>query len=68
MLRPALIVHGGAGAENAALSAARRAGCTAAVDAAWQVLLHGGSAVDAVCEAVAAMENVYDFRWINRRP
>lgn len=39
------------------LSAAQRAGCAAAIDAGWRVLLRGGSAVDAVCEAVAAMED-----------
>ncbi len=55
MLRPALIIHGGAG--NRPLSAARRGGCAAAIDIGWQVLSGGGSALDAVCEAVAALED-----------
>jgi beta-aspartyl-peptidase (threonine type) len=57
MFRPALIVHGGAGVESPELSPAHRAGCAAAVDTGWQVLSGGGSALDAVCAAVAALEN-----------
>lgn len=57
MFRPALIVHGGAGADHPELSAAQRAGCTAAVDAGWHALVRGGSALDAVCEAVALLED-----------
>lgn len=57
MFRPALIVHGGAGGAHPDLTAARRAGCTAALDVGWQVLRQGGPALDAVCAAVAAMED-----------
>jgi beta-aspartyl-peptidase (threonine type) len=61
MLRPALIVHGGAGGADPELSAAHHAGCTAAVRAGWQVLSCGGSALDAVCEAVAVLEDAPAF-------
>jgi beta-aspartyl-peptidase (threonine type) len=57
MLRPALIVHGGAGADDPGLRAAHRAGCRAAIEAGWRVLSRGGSALDAVCDAVAALED-----------
>jgi beta-aspartyl-peptidase (threonine type) len=56
-LRPALIVHGGAGVRPVELRAAQRAGCAAALAAGWRVLDLGGSALDAVCAAVAAMED-----------
>ena len=57
MSRPALIVHGGAGAAHPNLVAAQRAGCTAALEAGWRVLRQGGTALDAVCEAVVVLEN-----------
>jgi len=57
MVRPALIVHGGAGSRPTELSAAQCAGCTAAVEAGWQILRRGGGAVDAVCAAVVSLEN-----------
>jgi len=57
MLLPALIVHGGAGADDSTLSAVHSAGCRAAIDAGWRVLSRGGSALDAVCEAVAVLED-----------
>ncbi len=57
VVRPALIIHGGAGTGNRRLSAAHRAGCAAAIDIGWQVLSRGGRALDAVCEAVAALED-----------
>ena len=56
-MRPALIIHGGAGVANPELSAAQRAGCSAALAAAWRALVSGGSAADAVCEAVAQLED-----------
>jgi len=55
--RPALIVHGGAGAGNPESSAAQRAGCGRAVDAGWRVLTQHGGALDAVCAAVAVLED-----------
>jgi len=57
MVRPALIVHGGAGSLPPDASTAHHAGCTAAVDAGWQILRRGGRAVDAVCAAVVSLEN-----------
>ena len=56
-MRPTLIVHGGAGAANPELGAAQSAGCRAALHAGWQVLEDGGRAVDAVCAAVARLED-----------
>jgi isoaspartyl peptidase/L-asparaginase-like protein (Ntn-hydrolase superfamily) len=55
MLRPALIIHGGAGAGCAEVRAAQVPGCTAALRGGWEVLVNGGSALDAVCEAVAML-------------
>ncbi|MFI5396298.1 MAG: isoaspartyl peptidase/L-asparaginase family protein [Candidatus Binatia bacterium] len=57
MFRPALIIHGGAGADRPEMAAAQAPGCTAALRAGWQVLLAGGPALDAVCEAVAVLED-----------
>jgi beta-aspartyl-peptidase (threonine type) len=54
---PALAVHGGAGHERVAERAARRAGVVRAAEAGWAVLAAGGSALDAVIEAVVALEN-----------
>lgn len=54
---PALIVHGGAGLAVPELQAAQRIGCAAAVDRGWRLLARGGSALDAVCEAVAVLED-----------
>ena len=61
MLRPALIVHGGAGVALPELAAEIRAGCTAGVDAGWRILIGGGGALDAVCAAVAALEDTPVF-------
>ena len=61
MLRPALIVHGGAGAARAETNGTQLVGCRAALRAGWQVLAHGGSALDAVCEAVAVLEDDPNF-------
>jgi L-asparaginase / beta-aspartyl-peptidase len=55
--RPVLIVHGGAGIRQPELDAAQRAGCAAALAAGWQVLVAGGSALDAVCAAVMVLED-----------
>lgn len=57
MSRPALIVHGGAGSARPGDVAAQTHGCIVALRAGWQVLTAGGSALDAVCEAVAALED-----------
>ncbi|HEY8324980.1 MAG TPA: isoaspartyl peptidase/L-asparaginase [Ktedonobacterales bacterium] len=53
----ALIVHGGAGLIPADRHAAASAGCRAAVEAGWHVLLAGGSALDAVQTAIMALED-----------
>jgi len=57
MLRPALIVHGGAGTVEAEAMPRLRAGCEDAARAGWQVLASGGHAVDAAIAAVVAMED-----------
>src|SRR5579859_2417694 len=53
----ALIVHGGAGMIPAERYDAARAGCQAAVEAGWRVLLAGGSALDAAQAAIMALED-----------
>lgn len=54
---PALVVHGGAGAEPAEGRAELRAGIEAAVRAGWRVLVGGGAALDAVEAAVRTLED-----------
>jgi len=61
MPRPALIIHGGAGSVRLDTSATQVPGCTAALRAGWQVLVNGGSALDAVCEAAAVLEDDPNF-------
>jgi beta-aspartyl-peptidase (threonine type) len=61
MLRPALIVHGGAGIAVPEIAGEQRAGCAAAVAAGWRLLTQGASALDAVCAAVAALEEATAF-------
>jgi L-asparaginase / beta-aspartyl-peptidase len=53
----ALIVHGGAGAISPDRYDAAREGCRAAAAAGWQILLQGGSALDAVELAIVTLEN-----------
>lgn len=55
--RPAIIVHGGAGAADTEGREARRAGCLEAVRRGWSTLTADGSAIDAVVAAVAALED-----------
>jgi beta-aspartyl-peptidase (threonine type) len=57
MFRPAIVIHGGAGRLWPDREAERGSGCRAALDTGWRVLSAGGSALDAVCEAVVALEN-----------
>ena len=52
----ALVVHGGAGSAPAVPERSQRA-CARALDAGWNVLSAGGSALDAVVAAVASMED-----------
>jgi len=53
----ALIVHGGAGLTTPDLGPLQEAGSRIAVTAGWQVLARGGTALDAVCAAVATFED-----------
>ena len=61
MLRPVLLVHGGAGVAAADAAAEQQAGCAAAIAAGWRCLASNGSALDAVCAAVAIMEDAPVF-------
>lgn len=54
---PALIVHGGAGADPKGGREELRAGIEQAVHAGWERLAAGGSSLDAVEAAVCAMED-----------
>jgi beta-aspartyl-peptidase (threonine type) len=54
---PVIVVHGGAGREPAAERTPRRAGVERAADAGLAVLGRGGTALDAVIEAVATLED-----------
>lgn len=53
----ALIVHGGAGMIPPERYAEASAGCAAAAEAGWRVLLAGGSALDAVEAAIITLED-----------
>lgn len=57
---PVLLIHGGAGRIAPERRDAYRRGLAAALDAGFAVLSAGGSAVDAVCAAVASMEDDAD--------
>lgn len=61
MMRPALIVHGGAGSALPELAEEQRAGCVEAVAVGWDILTRGGAAIDAVCAAVATLEDAPAF-------
>jgi beta-aspartyl-peptidase (threonine type) len=53
----AIAVHGGAGREPAGSRAARQEGVRRAAVKGWEVLAAGGSALDAVVEAVVVLED-----------
>jgi beta-aspartyl-peptidase (threonine type) len=55
--RPALVVHGGAWGIPDAEVDAHLAGISRAVDAGWEILSRGGSAIDAAEAAVVILEN-----------
>ena len=57
MMRPALILHGGAGSPAPELHDARHRGLGRAFTAAWTVLQQNGSALDVVVRAVVVMED-----------
>jgi beta-aspartyl-peptidase (threonine type) len=61
-VKPAVLVHGGAGPAHPEDDAqARRAGCLAAARAGYAVLAEGGSALDAVIAAAAVLEDDPQF-------
>jgi beta-aspartyl-peptidase (threonine type) len=57
VLKPTIMVHGGAGNMEEALHADYIAGTRRAADAGWRILTGGGSAMDAVEKAVSIMED-----------
>ncbi len=57
MGRPSIVVHGGAGRDDVATRPARQTGVLRAAEIGWAVLTTSGSAIDAVVEAVAALED-----------
>src|SRR6202167_606350 len=58
---PVLVVHGGAWARPDEMVEAHLCGVTNAMAAGWRVLEHGGTALDAVEEAVVIMEDDETF-------
>src|SRR3989442_14467498 len=56
-MKPALILHGGAGAPSPDLHDARHQGLRRAFEAAWAILLQNGTALDAVVRATVELEN-----------
>lgn len=56
-MRPALILHGGAGAPSPELHDARHQSLSCAFTAAWTILQNHGSALDAVVHATVVMED-----------
>lgn len=56
-MKPAILVHGGAGRIAEADQAAHLAGCETAAEAGWSVLQAGGGALDAVCAAAVVLED-----------
>ncbi len=58
---PALVVHGGAWSIPAAEREAHRAGCAAAAERGRDVLLRGGSALDAIESAILVLEDDTTF-------
>lgn len=57
MQRPLLLIHGGAGPRAGEHDSERRQGLRLALEAGWRALEAGGSALDAVTVAVAALED-----------
>ncbi len=55
--KPVIVVHGGAGAWNPERSQHGLEGVKKAAKTGFEILKHGGSAVDSVMEAVAVMED-----------
>lgn len=61
MRKPVIVVHGGAGAWNPERSQPGLEGVKKAAKTGFEILKHGGSAVDSVMEAVAVMEDAGAF-------
>jgi beta-aspartyl-peptidase (threonine type) len=59
--KPVIVVHGGAGAWNPERSQHGLEGVKKAAKTGFEILKHGGSAVDSVVEAVAVMEDAGAF-------
>lgn len=59
--KPVIVVHGGAGAWNPERSQPGLEGVKKAAKTGFEILKHGGSAVDSVMEAVAVMEDAGAF-------
>jgi beta-aspartyl-peptidase (threonine type) len=59
--KPVIVVHGGAGAWNPERSQPGLEGVKKAAKTGFEILKHGGSAVDSVVEAVAVMEDAGAF-------
>jgi L-asparaginase / beta-aspartyl-peptidase len=60
-MTPTIIVHGGAKTITDDKVVANNAGCTAAVEAGWAVLISGGSAAEAVEAAIRVLETDQTF-------
>ena len=57
-MTPALIIHGGAGAATPPeLRTDRESGLRTAFNAGWNILLRGGSALDAAIQATVVLED-----------
>jgi len=59
--KPVIVVHGGAGAWNPERSQPGLEGVKKAAKTGFEILKHGGSAVDSVMDAVAVMEDAGGF-------
>jgi L-asparaginase / beta-aspartyl-peptidase len=58
----AIVVHGGAGnTASEAVARDHKEGCERALASAWDILAHGGSALDAVVHAVTRLEDAPAF-------
>lgn len=60
-MTPTIIVHGGAKTITDDKVAANNAGCTAAAEAGWAVLVSGGTAAEAVEAAIRVLESDQTF-------
>ena len=62
----AIIVHGGAWDIPLEYREPHRVGCVAAAEAGWQVLVEGGTAMDAVEVAIRLLEDELDIQIFER--